>query len=91
MIKTLPISQARQELASLVNKAQKRLDEYVITVNGVPSAVLMSAQEYDSLKETVDILSNPGLMKAIREGEKDIEKGRYVDWEDVKKELKIDV
>lgn len=30
-------------------------------------------------------------MKDIQEGEKDINKGRYYDWEDVKRELDWDV
>jgi len=91
MIKTLPITEARENLTTLVNKASKLLDEFVITVNGKPAAVLMSAQEYESWKETNEILANPGLMKAIKQGEDDIKKGRVYDWEDVKKELKIDV
>lgn len=91
MIKTLPISKAREELTTLVDKASKLLDEYIITVNGTPAAVLMSAQEYESWKETTEILADPGLMQAIREGEEDIEKGRVYDWETVKKELKLDV
>ena len=41
----------------------------------------------ESLKETMEIMSDPTLMAAIREGEEDIKAGRYYDWEDVKKEL----
>ncbi len=78
-------------MATLVENANKKLDEYIITVNGVPAAVLMSAAEYESWKETTEILSDPALMKAIVEGEEDIKKGRVYDWEEVKKELKIDV
>ncbi len=88
MIKTLPISQVRANLATLVDKARKRLDEYVITVNGVPAAVLMSHDEYESWKETNEILANPELMKAIKEGEEEMEKGNYVMVEDLEKELK---
>lgn len=91
MTKTLPITEARKNLTTLVNRASKLLDEYVITVNGKPAAVLMSAAEYESWKETNEILSDPGLMKAIRQGEEDIKKGRVYDWEDVKKELKLNV
>lgn len=91
MIKTLPITEARENLTTLVNKASKLLDEFVITVNGKPAAVIMSVVEYESWKETNEILANPGLMKAIKQGEEDIKKGRVYDWEDVKKELKIDV
>ncbi len=91
MIQTLPITKAREDLTSLVANAKSRLDEYIITVNGYPAAVLMSAAEYDSLKETNEILDNPQLMAAIKEGEEDIRMKRVHDWEEVKKELHIDV
>lgn len=91
MIKTLPITKARENLTTLVDKASKLLDEYIITVNGTPQAVLMSVSEYESWKETTEILSDPDLVRAIREGEEDVKKGRVYDWETVKKELKLDV
>ena len=87
MIQTLPITEARKDLTNLVNAAKNKLDEYVITVNGSPAAVLISAAEYDSWKETMEIIADPTLMAAVREGEEDIKAGRYYDWEDVKKEL----
>jgi len=46
-------------------------------------------QKRVDLKETLEILRDPGLMKAIKEGEEDFRKGRFYDWEDVKKKLKI--
>jgi len=87
---TLPITKAREELTSLVENASKKLDEYVITVNGTPAAVIISAAEYDSWKETLEIMSDPTLMAAIREGEEDEKAGRLYDWEDVKKELGLE-
>ncbi len=91
MTHTLSISKAREKLTSLVENANKKLDEYIITVNGSPQAVLISAAEYESWKETNDILSDPGLVKAIFQAEKDIKEGKVYDWEDVKKELHLDV
>ena len=91
MIQTLPITKAREELTSLVENAKKRLYEYVITVNGTPAAVIISAAEYESWKETNEILADKKLMKAIKQGEEDIKAGRVYDWEDVKKELKLNV
>lgn len=91
MIKTLPITKAREDLTILVDRASKLLDEYVITVNGSPAAVLMSVAEYESWKETNEILSDPTLVKAIKEGEEDIKKGRYITLEQLKKDLKLNV
>lgn len=90
MIKTLPITQARDKLTTLVDNAKKRLNEYVITVNGSPAAVIISAAEYESLKETNEILADKGLMRAIKQGEEDMKAGRVHDWEDVKKELGLE-
>lgn len=91
MTHTLPITKAREELTSLVENAKKRLDEYVITVNGTPAAVIISAAEYESWKETNEILADKKLMKAIKEGEEDIKKGHYITLDQLKKELKLDV
>lgn len=87
MTHTLPITKAREDLTKLVENASKKLDEYVITVNGTPAAVIISAAEYESLKETLEITSDPALMTAIREGEEDEKAGRVYDLEDVIKEL----
>ena len=91
MIQTLPITKAREDLTTLVDNARLRLDEYIITVNGYPAAVLMSVAEFESWKETLEILSDPKLMKAIREGEEDIKKGRYITFPQLKKDLKLHV
>src|SRR3990167_4160395 len=85
MIRTLPITKAREELTTLVDKARKLLDEYIITVNGSPAAVLMSAAEYESWKETIEILSDKKLMRSIKEGEEDFKKGNFVTFEQLKK------
>lgn len=89
MIQTLSITRARENLTSLVDKAKTKLDEFVITVNGEPAAVLISAEEYESWKETNEIMADPVLMKAIKQGEKDMETGDYITLEDLKKDLKL--
>ena len=42
-------------------------------------------EEYESMKETIEILSNKKLMKDIKEGIEDIKKGNYITFEDFKK------
>jgi len=87
MTHTLPITKAREDLTKIVENARKKLDEYVITVNGSPAAVIISAEEYESWKETNEIMSDPKLVKAIKQGEKEIKEGKGIPWEEVKKEL----
>jgi len=91
MTHTLPITKARENLTTLVENANKKLDEYVITVNGSPAAVLISAAEYESWKETNDIMSDRKLLKAIKQGEKEISQGKFVTFEELKKNLNLHV
>ncbi len=90
MTTILPITKAREDLTSLVDRARKKLEEFVITVNGTPAAILMSVAEYESWKETNEILNDPGLMKAIKQGEREIKEGKGIPWEQAKKELSLD-
>jgi antitoxin YefM len=91
MTTTLPITKAREQLPTLVEKADKLLDEFIITVKGVPTAVLISASEYESWKETLDILGDKKLLASIKKGEDELKKGKFVTLEQLKKELKFRV
>jgi prevent-host-death family protein len=91
MTHTLPITKARENLTTLVDNANKKLEEYIITVNGLPAAVLISAAEYQSWKETNEIMADRGLLKAIREGEEDIKNGKFVTFKQLKKDLNLHV
>lgn len=46
-------------------------------------------EEYDSMKETIEIMSDKKLMKSIAQGIHDIKKGRYITFEDFKKKHHI--
>jgi PHD/YefM family antitoxin component YafN of YafNO toxin-antitoxin module len=49
-----------------------------LTIKSDKPMVLIPVEEYDSLRETIEILSNPALIRDIKRGLKDIEEGRTV-------------
>ena len=65
---TLPVSEAKQRFTEIVKGAEELYDRYIITKNGKEAAVVMSAEEYESLLETLDILANKKEVQAIAEG-----------------------
>ena len=66
MAKTLSLSEVKTRLPELVTGVQEREEEeVVVTKNGRPAAVLINVDEYTRLKETLDVLSDPVLMKQI--------------------------
>ena len=75
MTQTFPLSIAKIKLSQLVNDVLRRADEILITRNGKPAAVLLSAEEYAGWKETQEIKANPALMREIRAGLKAIQHG----------------
>jgi antitoxin YefM len=67
-MKILSLSEAKARLSGLVEDVESRDEEFVITRNGRPAAVLVSPEEYDSWKETRAIRADRDLMREIRAG-----------------------
>lgn len=65
--KILSLSEVKTRLPELVAGVQEREEEVIVTKNGRPAAILINVDEYTRLKETVDVLSDPGLMSQIAE------------------------
>lgn len=83
MSRILSLSEAKARLSELVADCERHEEELVITRNGRPAAVLMSADEYEGWRETREILRNRALIKEIRQGLRDLEKGQTFSFEDV--------
>ncbi len=67
-MKVLPLSEVKTKLSELVDVVESRDEEVTITRNGKPIAIIVSKDEYDGWKETVEILKDPEFMKEIRAG-----------------------
>ena len=67
-MKTLPLSEVKTKLSSLIDEVRDRDEEVTITRNGRPVAVLVSADEFDSWKETNSIRADAALNEEIRQG-----------------------
>ena len=71
-MKTLSLSEAKMKLSGLVDKVSKTDEEIVITKNGSPAAVLISPDEFESLKETIAVRGDALLMSDIKKGLKSL-------------------
>ena len=83
MARVLSLSEAKARLSELVAECEKDEEELVITRNGRPAAVLLSADEYEGWRETRAIMRNRSLMEEIRQGLRQLEKGRRFTFEEV--------
>ncbi len=83
MTTTVPLAQARAQLSRLVEDAVQTHQRTEITRNGSRAAVLLSADDYDSLIETLDILADAGLVEDIRLALDELAAGEALTTQDV--------
>ena len=70
-----PLTEARNRLSELVDEVISTGSDLVISKHGRPAAVVISHEEYESLLETLNILSDPDAMAALAEAESDLVAG----------------
>lgn len=72
---TVPSTELREKLSDVLDDVEATGAEYVITRHGRPLAVVLSHDEYESMIETLNILSDADTMAAIAEGNADLSEG----------------
>ena len=86
-METKPLAEVRQDLSKFVEEAVTTHARFDITRNGKRAAVLLSADDYDSLMETLDVLSDPGLVRDVQAALAEAETGDTVSHEQVVADL----
>jgi antitoxin YefM len=92
MTKNVTLKMLRPRLPKIIDEIDSKMDRFVITKRGKPIALMMSIEDYESLLETVDILSDKGLMKRIKQVERGVRKNSFKGFkkiEKIEKELGI--
>ena len=88
VMETLPLSHVKAHLSEITDRVEGQHDRVVVTRKGRPAAVLLSPDDLESLEETLAVLSDPELMRQIREGEAAVEAGDTATLEDLRADLK---
>ena len=81
------VTEAKRKLPELAKLAGDLGHTITLTRRGEPYVVMMSASEYEGILETLEILSDPEAMGALKSSEEDIQAGRLKSWREFKHEL----
>lgn len=76
---TLPVADARAQLSRLVDEAERTHERFEITRNGHRAAVLLGADDYDALRETIAVLADESLLAAHLVGAAEAQAGDTLD------------
>src|SRR5665213_1281627 len=85
----IAMAEARKQLPKLADALEKHpeIGAVKITRHGKPVLAVLSWDLYESVIETMEIMSDPELMAAFRQGVKEMEEGKAIPWQQVKREL----
>jgi antitoxin YefM len=72
----LALADVKNRLSEVIDRLEREHGRVVVTKHGRPAAVLLSVEDLESLEETLDILSNPRVMREIRRADREIAAGR---------------
>jgi prevent-host-death family protein len=85
---TLPLAEVRANLSRLVDEAMRTHQRIEVTRQGRRAAVILSADDYDSIMETLAILSDQELMREVRDADSAAERGEIFTLEEVTEEMR---
>jgi antitoxin YefM len=75
MADTLSLAAVKDRFSEIVDRVNKQHDRVIVTRNGVPVVVVVSVEEFESLEETLEILSDRDTVAALHESEQQIAEG----------------
>ncbi|MEY8685219.1 type II toxin-antitoxin system Phd/YefM family antitoxin [Bacteroides sp. AN502(2024)] len=77
-MRTANYTDFRANLKGYMDAVIDDCDTVIINRGNDKGVVLISLEEYNSLKETEYIMSSPETMEAIRKGDEDIKNGNFI-------------
>lgn len=75
MTRKISVSELEPQIGDVLDRVQEERDRFVITREGREEAVLLSAEDFDGLLETLDILSNSDLVRQLIEAKQELASG----------------
>src|SRR4030043_2214386 len=81
---TLSISEARKNIFKIAERVQKPAAYYTLTEKGRPKVVVLSADEFESWQETLEVMHIfPKPEKEIEKAEREYKRGKSLTLEDM--------
>lgn len=90
MVHTITLKELRPELPEVIKNIDTKLDRYIITKRGKPVAMMISIDDYESILETIEILSDKQAIQRIKCSKKEIAKGETISIDALRRKIEND-
>ncbi len=85
---TLSVAEARAKFSKIVDAATTTHERFEVTRNGGRVAVLLGADDFDAMVETIAVLGDSHLLNELRSGLDDLSAGRTTGLVELEAELR---
>jgi prevent-host-death family protein len=82
-MKVEPLASVKAHLSALLDEVARTHEQYTVTRNGRPVAVILAADDYESLMETIALLSDQPAMERLAEAERAVSEGELTTGEEM--------
>ena len=87
-MKSLPMIEARKQLTKLPERMEREQDGAVtVTRHGKPVLAILDWELYEAISETLEVMADQSLIRALRAGIKELKAGKSVIWEEARTRL----
>ncbi|MDD9988218.1 MAG: type II toxin-antitoxin system Phd/YefM family antitoxin [Spirochaetaceae bacterium] len=87
MARELPITEARARLTQIANDLVDSQDTVTVTNRGKPMVTLIGYEMYESIIESLEIMSDPELMAQLRQSLREARSGDVISLDQVERTL----
>ena len=74
--KILPVTKAKRHLLDILRRMEEEDATIALTRNGEPVSVMMTLARYEALLETIEILGDKEIKRALEASTKDVKSGK---------------
>jgi antitoxin YefM len=75
MTETRSLAEAKAHLSELVARAGNEHERFTVTVHGRPTAVLLAVDDLEALEETIAVLSDAKVVRALDQADGELARG----------------
>lgn len=74
-IEYMPLADLKNHLSAVVDRLEREHGRVVITKHGRPAAVVLNVEDLEGLEESLDVLSDPKILRRIRQADAEFATG----------------
>ena len=87
---TYSISEIREGITRLPEHFDQEPEAIAVTRHGKPVMAILPWELYESLIETLEVMSDAELMASFRQGLEEMKENKGIPWEEARKQLDLD-